>query len=113
VRYISTGDSFSFAITKNDNIYSWGENGHNKTILNDQVYKAKLELVNLQTCNDDEIIKVSCSPHVYALLLTGKGKLYVWGEIDYCPLNLNVIDCVNTIQLIDSNQFGHEQVKDI
>ena len=57
MRYISTGDSFSFAITKNDNIYSWGENGHNKTILNDQVYKAKLELVNLQTCNDDEIIK--------------------------------------------------------
>lgn len=113
VRYISTGvNGSSFAVTKNNKVFSWGYNLFGQLALGNDTNQFTPQLININSYNNEKVLKISCG-NCHTLLLTENGNIYSCGYNIHGDLGLGHNTSTNTFQSIDLNRFGNEKVKDI
>jgi len=116
IKYISAGALFSFALTKNNSLYAWGNNYYGQLSLGNDKNQSTPTLANSDAYNNEKIIKIECG-YGHVLLLTkklnGSTHIYSCGLNKHGQLGLGHNDDKNTFQLIDSTHFGNQKIKDI
>lgn len=115
VKLIQTVSNFSFALTKDNKLYSWGENDYGQLALGHKENQFKPTLVDPSTYNNERILKISCG-HNNVFLLTQdnnsgkKTNLYACGS---SPFILFDKKCTTLFQRMDSYHFGNQRIKDV
>jgi len=116
IKYISAGAFFSFALTKNNNLYSRGGNRDGQLGLGNNGDRWKQTLIDSNTYNNEKIIKIECGCF-HTLLLTekpnGSTNIYSCGWNYHGQLGLNHNYNKNTFKLIDPKHFENQKIKDI
>jgi len=115
VKLIQTGLHFSFALTKNNKLYSWGENEHGQLALGNTENQFKPTLVEPSTYNNEHILKMSCGyDHVFLVTQDKNSKektnLYACGS---SPFILIDEKHTNLFRCMDSYNFGNQKIKDV
>jgi len=118
IKLISMGLFFSFALTKTNKLYAWGENCDGQLSLGNDIDQFKPMLVDSNTYNNECIIKIACGHH-HTLLLTKKQNsnsltnIYACGSNYSGQLGMGITHDINLFQPIDSNYFEKQKIKDI
>ena len=118
IKYISSGQYHSFALSQNNKLYAWGLNHYGQLGLNLDNQQSIPTLIDCSTYNNEKIIKMECGDS-HTLLLTQKldshdsTNFYTCGSNNFGELGLGHNERRNTFQLVDSNHFNHEKIKDI
>ena len=116
IKFISVSASFSFALTKNNNLYAWGNNYGGQLGLGNTKDTYEPTLVDSKTYNNEKILKIEGGDD-HTLLLTeesdGSTHIHSCGEDKYGQLGLNSRGNENTFERIDSNYFMNKKIKDI
>ena len=115
IKYISSGQYHSFALSQNNKLYAWGLNHYGQLGLNLDNQQSIPTLIDCSTYNNEKIIKMECGDS-HTLLLTQKldshdsTNFYTCGSNNFGELGLGHNERRNTFQLVDSNHFNHEKI---
>lgn len=114
IRYINAAiNYFHFAISKNNNIYSWGNNSRGQLAIGDNhEYQLNPIKVDSNTYNNEKIIKVCCG-FCFTALLTQKGNIYLCGLNYFKKLGFCHDEPITTFQQMQPYVFKNQKIKDI
>ena len=74
-----------FVLTKNENIYVWGNNNYGQLGIGDNNNRNIPTLLNLP--NNEKPLSISCG-YNHTICLTKNENIYVWGNNDYGQLGI-------------------------
>lgn len=80
IEQVAAGDNHIIVLTKDGEVFGWGENNHGQSVFPDQIKKI----------TDVEGIEKIGASDLYSILLTKKGTIKVWGAT--MPTGLNAIN---------------------
>lgn len=80
IEQVAAGDNHIIVLTKDNEIFGWGENNHGQTVLPDQIKKL---------IEEEGVEKIGASDF-YSVVLTEAGTVKVWGAT--MPTGLNAIN---------------------
>lgn len=121
IKLIRCCSKFSFALTRNNKLYAWGDNCFGQLGLGHKDHTSKPTLIDSKTYNNEKIIKVTCD-YDHTFITTQKtnendsNNLYSCGRIEIISILLGIDKNKNTFQLVENlfpKKNSHKKIKDI
>lgn len=107
---INAGKYTVFAIDKDGKLYGWGSNEYNILGLNTVNNKVPNLIKGLE---DKFIVSVVQNDHGSVLVIDGDGKVYSWGQNEYCILGHGNTDNLTEPKIIDYFNNNNIAVRNI
>lgn len=116
IRYIACGaNNFSYAITENNNVYSWGSNNEGQLGLGNNVDSFNPKLVLVDEFAQGQKIKTICCGYNHTLCMTQDNKIYACGANTFGALGIESIEkekkSINTFQNVMIDHDPNDNVK--